>query len=68
MELWSLLVLWLSSTSLTVVTGYSTLCTPKLWEGKRWTLQIVHTDRGPDVWEVRENITIIIIIGDFMKR
>ena len=59
MELWSMLVLWLSSMdSLAMVTAYPTMCSPKLWEGKRWTLQITHADQGPDVWEVR-NETVI---------
>ena len=27
-------------------------CAPKLFETKKWTLQITHTDQGPDIWEV----------------
>ena len=56
MELWSLLVLCLSSSSLTVVAGYLAMCSPKLFEGKGWMLQITHTDQGPDIWEVRMDV------------
>lgn len=32
--------------------AYSLFCSPKLWEGRLWTLQMKQTDEGTDVWEV----------------
>ncbi|KAK7493480.1 hypothetical protein BaRGS_00015191 [Batillaria attramentaria] len=47
------MALWLFAGGyLNAVDAHSIWCSPKLWEGKRWTLQITHTDQGPDVWEV----------------
>ena len=47
-------VVLLVAVSLTSSRSYSLWCSPKLWEGRSWTLHITHTDLGPDVSEVRE--------------
>ena len=55
----SLLGLALLELSVYSVTGQ--WCVPKLFETKKWTLQITHTDQGPDIWEV--SIVCFYLVG-----
>ncbi|PVD32324.1 hypothetical protein C0Q70_07757 [Pomacea canaliculata] len=41
--------------------AYSLFCSPKLWEGRLWTLQMKQTDEGTDVWESVADISVDVI-------
>ncbi|KAK7105037.1 uncharacterized protein [Littorina saxatilis] len=59
------LLLW---SSFAQVRGEPYMCSPHLWEGKKWTLQITHTDQGPDVWESTSEFSVDIIGQRFASR